>query len=120
MLWHRWHRVQVAWPNGPRHSPRQHHTCPKWCRLSTNHYLGGWKHHTSRWYSHQGSPPGGEWLLTPLQIKLPLWAAQVHRTTGDLQLEGREMVADPSVAPGGCRRRLVCSCHIRRVICPLG
>ena len=46
--------------------------------------------------------------------------AQVHRTVGDLQLEGREMVADLSITPGGCRRRQVCSCHIRRVICPPG
>ena len=88
MLGHRWCRVRAAWPNGPRHSPHQCRTCPKWHRLSTNHYLGGQQCCTSRWYSHQGSPAGGEWLLTPLQIKLPPWVAQVHRTTGDLQLEG--------------------------------
>ena len=58
-------------------------------------------------------------LLTPLQIKLPPQAAQVHRTMEDLPLEGGEAVANPSVTPGGCRRRLVCSHHARRVICPL-
>ena len=82
-------------------------------------YQGGRQCCTSRQYNCQGSPLGGESLPTPLQIKLPLWVVQVHRTVGGLQLEGEEMVADPSVAPGGCRRRLVCSCHARRAICPL-
>ena len=86
----KWCRVQAAWPNGPRHSPCQCCACPKWCHLSANHYLGSWQCCTSRQYSHQGSPLGGEWLLTPPQIKLPPCAVQVHRTMGDLQLEGRE------------------------------
>ena len=103
-----------------RHSPHWHCTHPKWHRLSTNHYLGGQQHCTNRWYNCQGSPQGGELLWTPPQIKLPLWVAQVHRTVGDLQLEGGEMVADLSVAPGGCRRRLVCSHCVRRAICPPG
>ena len=118
MLGHRWCSVQVAWPNGLRHSSHRCHTCPKWHRLSTNHYQGGRQCHTSRRYNHQRSPPGGESLLTPPQIKLPQQAAQVHRTMEDLPLEGGEVVADPSVTLGGCRRRLVCSHHIRRVICP--
>ena len=120
MLGYRWHSVQEAWPNGLRHHPCQHRACPKWCHLSTNHYQGSWQHHTSRWYNHQRSPLGGELLLTPPQIKPPLWVAQVHRTTEDLQLEGGEMAADPSVTPEACRRRQVCSHCIRRVICPLG
>ena len=33
--------------------------------------------------------------------KTALQAAQVHRTMEDLQLEGGETVADPSVTPGG-------------------
>ena len=50
-------------------------------------------------------PTGSGVALTPPWIKLPPWVAQVHRTTGDLQLEGGEMVADPSVTQEACRRR---------------
>ena len=76
--------------------------------------------HTSRQYSCQRSPPGGEWLPTPSQVKLPPRVVQVHRTTGDLQLEGGEMVVDPSVTQEVCRRRRVGSHHVRRAICPPG
>ena len=120
MLGHRWHSVWVAWPNGLRHSPCRHCMCPKWHRLSANHYLGGWQCCTSRRYNHQRSPQGGELLQTPPQIKLPLRVAQVHRTAEDLPLEGGEMVADLSVTPEACRGRQVCSHHIRRAICPPG
>ena len=120
MLGHRWHNVQAAWPNGLRHSPLQCHTCPKWHCLSANHYQGSWQCCTSRRYNCQRSPLGGEWLLTPLQIKLPPGAAQVHRTMEDLPLEGREMVADPSVTPEVRRGMRVHSCHVRRAICPPG
>ena len=120
MLEHRRRSVQAAWPNGLRHSPRQHHVCPKRRRLSANHYLGGWQCRTSRRYNCQRSPQGGELLLTPRQIKPPRGAAQVHRTMEDLPLEGGEMVADPSVTPEVHRGRRVRSCHIRRVICPPG
>ena len=91
---------------------------PKRHRLSTNHYQGGWQCHTSRRYNCQRSPLGGESLPNPPQIKLPPRVVQVHRTAEDLPLEGGEMVADLSVTPGGCWRRLVCSCHVRRVTCP--
>ena len=120
MLGHRWCSVQAAWPNGLRHSPRQHHARPKRRHLSTNHYQGGWQHCTSRWYSCQGSPPGGEWLPTPPQVKLSPRVTQVHRTVGDLQLEGGETVANPSVTQEACRRRRVGSRRVRRAICPLG
>ena len=43
--------------------------------------------------------------------------AQVHRTMADPQLEGGEMVADPSVTPEVCRGRRVHSCHVKRAIC---
>ena len=59
-------------------------------------------------------------LLTSLQIKLPPWVAQVHRTAEDLPLEGGETVADPSVAPEVHKERQVCSRCVRRVICPPG
>ena len=103
-----------------RHSPRQCRVCPKWCCLSTNHYQGSQQCCTSRWYNCQRSPPGGELLPTPWQIKLPLGVAQVHRTAEDLPLEGREMVANLSVTPEACRGRQVRSCHVRRAICPPG
>ena len=48
------------------------------------------------------------------------WVACVHRTTEDLTREGGEVAADPSVTPEVCRRRQVCSCHVRKVICPPG
>ena len=60
MLGHRLCSVQAAWPNGLRHSPHQHHTHPKWCHLSANHYTGGRQCCTSKWYNHQRSPQGGE------------------------------------------------------------
>ena len=120
MLEHRWCSVQVAWPNGFRHSPHRCRACPKWCCLSANHYQGGWQHRTSRRYNCQRSPQGGELLPTPRQIKLPPGAAQVNRTMEDLPLEGGETVADPSVAPEVHRERQVRSCHIRRAICPPG
>ena len=47
-------------------------------------------------------------------------AVQVHRTTEDLPLEGREMVVDPSVTPEVCSGRRVHSHCIRRAICPPG
>ena len=119
-LGHSLHSVQGVWPNLLRHSPRQCHTPLRWCHLSISHHLGGLQLSTSRWYSRLASPPGGESCSTPPQIKLPPWVFQVHRTVGDLQLEGGEMVVDPSVAPGGCRRRQVCSHCVRRVISPLG
>ena len=108
MLRHRWHRVQVVWPNGPRHSP------------SANHYLADQPPCTESQYSHQVRLWGEELLLTPASIKSPPLAVKAPRTVGDLQLEGGEMVADPSVAPEGCRRRLVCSCCVRRAIFPPG
>ena len=120
MLEHRWRSFQAAWPNGLRHSPRRRRVHPKWHCLSTNHYQGGWQHRTSRWYNCQRSPQGGELLPTPRQIKPPLGAAQVHRTTEDLPLEGGEMVTDPSVTPEVCRGRRVHSRCIRRAICPPG
>ena len=120
MLGHRWHSVLAAWPNRLRHSPRRCCVCPKQCRLSTNHYLGGQQCCTSKWYNHQRSPQGGESLPTPPQMKLPPWAVPVHRTAEDLPLEGGEMVADPSVTPEVCRGRQVHSRHIRRAICPPG
>ena len=101
-------------------SPRWHCTPLRWCCLSISHHLGGLQLSTSRQYSHLTRSLGGESRLTPPQIKLPSRAVPVHRTVGDLQLEGREMVADPSVAPGGCRRRRVCSHCVRRAICPPG
>ena len=120
MLGHRWRSVPAAWPNGLRHSPLWHHMCPKWCCLSANHYQGGQQCCTSRRYNRQRSPPGGELLLTPLQIKPPPGAVQVHRTVEDLPLEGGEMVADLSVAPEARRGMRVHSGHIRRAICPPG
>ena len=120
MLGHRWCSVPAAWPNGLRYSPHQHHARLKWCRLSANHYLGSQQCCTSRRYNRQRSPQGGELLLTPPQIKLPLWAAQVHRTVEDLPLEGGETVANPSVTPEVRRGRRVHSHHVRRAICPLG
>ena len=78
---------------------------PQWCCLSTNHYLGGRQCCTSRQYNHQRSPPGGELLLTPPQIKPPQRVVQVYRTTEHLPLEGREMVADLSVTLEVCRGR---------------
>ena len=110
----------MAWPNELRHRPCQRRACPKRCCLSINHYQGSQQHHTSKRYNCQRSPQGGGSLLTPPQIKLLPWAAQVHRTAEDLTLEGREVAADPSVAQGVCRRRCMCSCHIRRAICSLG
>ena len=115
-----WRSVQGVWSNLLRHSPRQCHAPLRWHRLSISHHLGGQLLSTSRQYSRLVSPPGGELRLTPPQIKLPLRVVQVHRTMGDLQQEGGEMVVDPSVAPGRCRRRQVCSCHVRRAICPPG
>ena len=120
MLGHRWRSVQAAWPNGLRHSPCRCHACPKWHHLSANHYQGSRQHHTSRQYNRQRSSPGGELRPTPPQIKPPLQAAQVHRTAEDLQIEGGEMVADLSVTQEACRKRQVCSRHVRRAICPLG
>ena len=120
MLGHRWHSVMAAWPNGLRHSPHQHHMHPKQCRLSANHYLGGQQCRTSRRYNCQRSPQGGEFLVTPLQIKPPPQVAQVHRTVEDLPLEGGEMVTSPSVTPEARRGRRVCSHHVRRAICPPG
>ena len=120
MLGHRWRRVQAVWSNGPRHSPRQHHACPKWHRLSVNHYLADQPPCTDRWYSHQVRLRGEELLPTPASRRLSPQVVQVHRTTGDLQLEGRETVTNSSVAPGWCRRRQVCSHCIRRAICPPG
>ena len=92
-------------------------TCPDTAPSGTMHPSGG-APCTSRQYSCQAGPSAGESLPTPLQIKLPPWVAQVHRTMGDLQLEGGEMVADLSVTLGGCRRRQVCSHCVRRAICP--
>ena len=120
MLGHRWCRVQAVWPNGPRHSPHRHCVHPKWHRLSANHYLADQPPRTDRRYSHQVRLWGEELLLTPALIKLPPLAVKASRTAGDLQLEGGETVADLSVTPGGCRRRQMCSCHIRRAICPPG
>ena len=97
--------VQGVCPNLLRHSPWWHCTPLRWCRLSVNHHLGGLQLSASRRYSHLASPPGGESRSIPPQIKLPPWVVQVHRTMGDLQLEGGEMVGDLSVTPGGCRRR---------------
>ena len=114
------HSDQGVWSNLLRHSPRQCHAPLRWHHLSISHHLGGQLLSTSRWYSHLARPPEGESHLTPPQIKLPLLVVQVHRTMGDLQLEGGEMVVDPSVTPGGCRRRQVHSHRIRRAICPLG
>ena len=99
MLEHRQHSVQVAWPNGLRHSPRQCCTHPKWHCLSANHYQGGRQCRTSKQYNCQRSPQGGELLPTPQQIKPPLGVAQVHRTMEDLPLEGGETVANLSVTP---------------------
>ena len=113
-------RVQAAWPNGPRHSPCQHHVHPKWHCLSANHYLADKPPLTYRRYSHQVRLRGEELLPTPVSRRLPPRVVQVHRPAGDLQLEGRETVSNPSVAPGQCRRRQVCSHCIRRAICPLG
>ena len=102
-------RAQLA--QGPRGLAQPAQTQPplaprplRWHCLSVSHHLGGLQLRTSRRYSHQASPPGGESLLTPPQIKLPSLAVQVHRTVGDLQLEGRETVANLSVAPGGARK----------------
>ena len=120
MRGYRWCSVQVAWPNGLRHHPHWHCAHPKWHRLSANHHQGSRPCHISRRYNCQRSPWGGELLPTPLQIKLPPWAVQVHRTTEDLTQEGGEVVADPSVTQEVCRRRRVCSRHIRRAICPPG
>ena len=122
MLGHRQHGVQVAWPNGLRHSPRQCCTYLKQCHLSTNHYQGDQQCRTSRRYNCQRSPQGGELLPTPPQITPPPppGAAQVHRTMEDLPLEGGEVVADPSVTPGACRGKRVCNRLVRREICPLG
>ena len=112
--------VQGVWSNLLRHSPWQCRAPLRWHLLSISHHLGGLQLSASRRYSCLVSPLGGESHSTPPQIKLPPWVVQVHRTTEDLQLEGKEMVANPSVAPGGCRRWLVCSHHIRRAICPPG
>ena len=71
----------------------------------SNHYQGSWQCHTSRWYNCKRSPPGGEPLLNPPQIKPFPWAVQVPRTAEDLTLEGGEAVADLSAAQGACRRR---------------
>ena len=120
MLGHRWHSIQVAWPNRLRHHPHQSRARPKWRRLSTNHYQGSWQCCTSRRYNRQRSPRGGESLPTPPQIKPLSWAAQVHRTAEDLTQEGEEVAADPSVTQRVCRRRRVCSRHVRRVIYPPG
>ena len=38
--------------NLPRHSLWWCCTPLRWCHLSISHHLGGWQHHTSRWYSH--------------------------------------------------------------------
>ena len=65
MLGHRWHSIQVAWPNGLRHHPRQCCVHPKRHCLSANHYQGGRQHRTSRWYNCQRSPRGEESLSTP-------------------------------------------------------
>ena len=43
-------------------------------------------------------PAGRGVASDPPQIKLLPWVAQVHRTVEDLTREGREVVADPSVA----------------------
>ena len=120
MLGHRWCSVPAAWPNGLRHSPLQCRVHPKQHCLSTNHYQGSRQCRTSRQYNHHRSPLGGELLLTPPQIKLPSGVAQVHRTTEDLPLEGREMVANPSVTPEVHRGMRVRSRHVRRAICPPG
>ena len=50
-------------------------------------------------------PMGRGVTSNPPQIKLPPWVAQVHRTTEDLTREGGEVVANPSVTQGACRRR---------------
>ena len=42
---------------------------------------------------------------TPPWIKLPPLLVQVHRTAGDLQLGGREMVDNLSVTPGGVQEK---------------
>ena len=120
MLGHRWCSIQVVCPNGLRHHPCWCRACPKWCRLSANHSQGSRQCHTSRWYNHQRSPWGGELLLTPPQIKPLLWVVQVHRTMEDLTQEGGEVVANPSVAQGTCRRRQVHSRRVRKAICPPG
>ena len=65
-------------------------------------------------------PMGRGVTSDPPQIKPPLWAAQVHRTVEDLTREGGEAAADLSVTPEVCRRRQVCSHHVRRAICPPG
>ena len=49
----------------------------------------------------------------PSTIKPPPRVAQVHRTVEDLPLEGREMVANPSVAPEVHRGRRVHSHPVR-------
>ena len=58
-------QVQGVWPNGLRHSPRQCHAPLRWHCLSISHHLGSLQLCTSRRYSHQASPLGGESLLTP-------------------------------------------------------
>ena len=82
-LGHSWHRVQGVWSTLLRHSPRQCRTPLRWHHLSISHHLGGLQLHTSRQYSRQASPLGGESLLTPPQARLPPWAVQVHRTARD-------------------------------------
>ena len=58
-------------------------------------------------------------MLTPPQVKPPLWVAQ-HKTTEGLQREGRDMAAATLVAQEVCQRWQVCSHSIRRVVCPPG
>ena len=62
---------------------------------------------------------GRESLLTPPQVKLPLWVAQ-HRTVEGLQQEGGDMAAAPLVTQAVYQGWWVCSHSIRRVVCPPG
>ena len=54
----------------------------------------------------------------PPLIKPPQWAT--YQTVEDPAREGREVAADLSVAQEAYWGRLVCSHHVRRVICPPG
>ena len=54
----------------------------------------------------------------PPPIKPPQWAT--YRTTEDQAQGGGEAAANPSVTQEAHQGRLVCSHHVRRVICPLG
>ena len=119
-LRHSWCRVQGVQPNGLRHCSRWCCTLLRWHRLSISHHLVGRQRCSSRQYSRQASPPGGESLSTPPSIKLPPLVVKAQRTVGERGLEGGETVADLPVTPGECKRRQIGRCLVRRVISPLG